>query len=72
MEKEQDEMHDLSPNFERSEAIALLKRIAAIKVVADSGEATLAAQGQAMDGYTQLYNYNQIAADIVVFLEKMK
>ena len=38
-----------------------LKKIVKIYDMGKSGTSAISAQGQAMDGYTQLYNYNDLA-----------
>ncbi|HMC01384.1 MAG TPA: hypothetical protein VKN14_10155 [Flavobacteriaceae bacterium] len=42
-------------------AIDHLKKIVRIYEMGKAGTSAIFAQGQAMDGYTQLYNYNDLA-----------
>lgn len=44
----------------------IIKRLLAVKKAADSGQALVSCQGQAMDGYTELANYRQILEGIEI------
>lgn len=47
----------------------VLKDLIKIYEMGKSGAASFAAQGQAIDGFTQLYNYNELAKEAKQLLE---
>ncbi len=58
---------DCSVNFTYTDNLRkIIKRLLAVKKAADSSQALVSCQGQAMDGYSELANYRQILEGIEV------
>lgn len=53
------------------EEIAFFERMVAILHAQSDGKATFANQGQAMDGYSALANYNGLAKEVDEYLEEL-